>query len=37
MASVIQSEREGTNVKGLYFQKEAESIHFLEKLSQEFK
>ena len=36
VASIIQSAREGTDVKGLYFQNDAESIHFLEKLSQEF-
>ena len=35
--SVIQSAREGTDVKGLYFQSDVESMHFLEKLSQQFK
>ena len=37
MASVIQSAREATDVKGLYFQNDLEPMHFLEKFSQEFK
>ena len=35
--SVIQSAREGSDVKGLYFQNDVESMHFLEKLNQDFK
>ena len=36
MASLIQSAREGTDVKFLYFQNNAEWIQFLEKFSQAF-
>ena len=35
--SVIQSAREGSDVKGLYFQNDVESMHFLEKLNQDIK
>ena len=35
--SVIQSAREGADVKGLYFQNDVESMYFLEKLNQDFK
>ena len=37
MASVIRSAREGIDAEILFFQSDTESIHFLEKLSQEFK
>ena len=37
MSSVIQSAIEGTDVEGLYFQNDVESMHFPEKFSREFK
>ena len=37
MTSVIPSAREGTDVEDLLFQSGIESMHFLEKLSQQFK
>ena len=37
MVSVIQSARKRTDVTGLYFQNDVESVNFLEKLSHEFK
>ena len=37
MASVIRSAREGIDAEHLFFQSDTESIHFLEKFSQELK
>ena len=37
ITSVIQSARKDTDVKGLYYQNDVESMHFLDKLNQDFK